>query len=82
MWDEKVERYQVAWYAMDYNGSCVDEYTYRPEDISKVIEHVETAKNENKLTRTRVFVFLDDGEQYELKLEKIEKGRRCNKFYE
>lgn len=81
MWDEKVEKYQVAWYDMERNGSCFDEYVYSPEDVSEVIEHVETAKNENKLTRTRVFFFLNDGEQYELKLEKIENGRRCNKFY-
>ena len=82
MWDEKIERYQVAWYDMDHNGRCLDEDFYAPEDIKQVIEHVETVKNEDKLTRVRVFAILNDGEQYELKLEKLDKNKRYSNFYD
>lgn len=82
MWDEKIKGYQVAWYSMDYGGSCTDEDFYPPEKINEVIEHVETVKNEGNLTRRRVFVFLNDGEQYELSMRKLtdEQIRKCNKF--
>ena len=78
----RIKGYQVAWYDMDmFNGDCFDESFYKPEDIDKVITYVETVEDENHCDRTRVFAIFDDGEQYELKLERIE-GRRCSNFYD
>lgn len=77
----RIKEYQVAWYNMNRNGYCFDESFYKPEDIDKVITYVETIEDENNCDRRRVFVHFDDGEQYELKLERIEKGRRCDTFY-
>ena len=77
----RVKQYQVAWYDMDMGGDCFDECFYKPNEIDKVIDHVETVEDENHHDRSRVFVHFDNGDIYELKLEKIEKGRRCNNFY-
>lgn len=66
---------------MEKGQGCFDESFYKPEDIDKVITYVETVEDKGNCDRRRVFVHFDDGEQYELKLERIEKGRRCNKFY-
>lgn len=76
----RIKYYQVAWYDMEQGQGCFDESIYKPEDIDKVITYVETIEDEGHCDRTRVFAHFDDGEQYELKLERIEKGRRCNKF--
>ena len=78
----KIIGYQVAWYDMTRNGRCFDESFYPPEEISKVIHHVETTENETWSIKSRVFMLLDNGNEYELKLEKIEEGRRCEGFYD
>lgn len=77
----RIKEYQVAWYNMERGGYCFDESFYNPEEIDKVITYVETIEDECLRDRTRVFVHFDDGEQYELKFERIEKGRICNEFY-
>lgn len=77
----RIKEYQVAWYDMERNGDCFDESFYKPEDISEVITYVETVEDEDNCDRARVFVRFDDGEEYELKLERIEKPRRCDNFY-
>lgn len=76
----RIKNYQVAWYDMEHGGSCFDESFYKPEEIGTVITYVETVEDEGHCDRRRVFVHFDDGEKYELKLERIEKGRRCSKF--
>lgn len=78
----RIKGYQVAWYDMEQNGDCFDEGFYEPEDINKVITYVETIEDKNNLDRTRVFVRFDDGEQYEIKLERIKKGRKLSNFYD
>lgn len=78
----RIKEYQVAWYDMEQNGSCFDESFYKPEHIGQVITYVETVEDEGHCDRCRVFVHFDDGEQYELKLVRIEKDRRCSKFYD
>ena len=78
----RIKKYQVAFYNMERNGDCFDEGFYKPEDIDLAIIHVETVEDISNFVRTRVFAHFDDGEQYELKLEKIEKGRRCSNFYD
>lgn len=78
----RIKEYQVAWYDMEHNGNCFDESFYKPKDIDQVITYVETVEDEGHCDRRRVFVHFDDGERYELKLVKIENGRRCSKFYD
>lgn len=86
----RIDKVQVAWYDMERGGSCFDEswVIHKGDDIETLqhigmwLTYVELDENENKRDKSRVFIHMDDGEQYELKLEKIEKGRRCNKFYE
>lgn len=70
------------WYDMKQGQNCFDESFYKPEDIGKVITYVETVEDVNNCDRTRVFAHFDDGDIYELKLKKIEKGRRCSRFYD
>lgn len=76
----RIKEYQVAWYDMEHGGYCFDENFYKPEDIGTAIAYVETIEDEGHRCRTRVFACFDDGEQYELKLERIEKGRICDQF--
>lgn len=78
----KIIGYHVAWYNMERDGSCFDESFYPPEKINEVINHVETVENENWCDRTRVFVRMDNGDEYELKLEKLDKNKRYSNFYD
>ena len=78
----RVKKYQVAWYDMDMNGDCFDESFYNPDEIGTVITYVETIENKVYHDRTKVFVHFDDGDVYELKLEKIDKSNRCSNFYD
>lgn len=80
----RVKQYQVAWYDMTKDGSCFDEAFYDPAELDIVISYVETIEDINNNDRSRVFVHFDNGDIYELKLEKLEPGRRYfmtgNKF--
>lgn len=67
----RVASYHVAFYDMTRDGSCFDESFFKPEDIHKVIPYVETIEDEGNDDRTRVFVHMDDGDVYELKLVKL-----------
>ena len=67
----RVVDYHVAFYDMTRKGSCFDEAFYKPEDIYNAISFVETVEDEGKDDRTRVFVRMDNGDQYELKLVKL-----------
>lgn len=78
----RIKEYQVAWYDMENDGRCFDEGFFKPEDIGFVIPYVETEEDEGHCDRRRVFVHFDNGNQYELKLVKIDKGKRCNNFYD
>lgn len=78
----RVDHYQVAFYDMDMNGDCFDEAFYDPDEIGAAITYVETIEDKNHHDRSRVFVHFDNGDVYELKLEKIDEGRRCSNFYD
>jgi hypothetical protein len=78
----RIKNYHLAWYDMTRGGSCFDESFFEPDKVDRVISYVETVEDEGKDDRSRVFVHFDDGDMYELKLVKIEKGRRCSKFYD
>ena len=79
----RVKQYQVCWYDMDTGGGCFDESFYSLNEIDNVITRVETIEDENHISRTRVFVHMDDGDIYELKMHKLSKEQwhKCNKFY-
>lgn len=78
----KIKEYQVAFYDMTRGGNCFDESFFEPDEVGKVIPYVETVEDEGNDDRTRVFVQFDNGDRYELKLEKIDDGRRCSRFYD
>ena len=77
----RVKSYRVAFYDMTQNGSCFDETCYPPNKIHKVIPYVETLEDRDNYDRTRVFAHFDDGDVYELKLEKVNKKYLTN-FYD
>lgn len=78
----RVEQIHVAFYDMERDGGCFDEAFYPLSEIDKVMPYVETVEDEGKSDRTRVFLYFDNGDEYELKLEKIDKGRKCGYFYD
>lgn len=87
----RVKRVQVVWYDMEQNGDCFDEDFVLQKDneiktlesIGTILPYVETVEDENKTDRSRVFVHMDNGDVYELKIEKLSKEEfdRCSNFY-
>ena len=78
----RIKGYQLAFYDMKNGGDCFDESFFSPNEIDVVISYVETIEDINNSDRCRVFAHFDNGDTYELKLEKIDKERRCSNFYE
>lgn len=78
----RIKKYQVAFYDMDVDGSCFDETFYSPEEIYSVMPYIETVEDENNIDRIRVFAHFDDGDIYELKLEKLDKEKYYSNFYD
>ena len=76
---------------MEQNGDCFDEDFVLPKDneiktlesIGTILPYIETVEDENKTDRSRVFVHMDNGDVYELKMEKLSKEEfdRCSNFY-
>lgn len=88
----RVKHVQVAWYDMERNGECFDESFVLPspkgesktlENIGMILPYVETEEDKTKSDRSRVFVHFDNGDVYELKMEKLSKEQiaKCNNFY-
>lgn len=75
----RIKNYHLAWYDMARGGSCFDESFFEPDEVGEVIPYVETIEDEGKDDRSKVFVHFDDGDMYELKLEKVEKDK-CSIF--
>lgn len=67
----RIKQYQVAFYDMTNDGKCFDEDFYSPDEIGKVMPFVETVEDVGNDDRTKVFVHFDNGDQYELKMEKV-----------
>ena len=78
----RIEKYQISFYDMERGGSCFDEAFFKPDEVDMVIPYVETIEDAKDSDRCRVFVHFDDGDIYELKLEKIEKWRNRCHFYD
>ena len=88
----RVKHVQVAWYDMKRHGDCFDESFVLPSpedesktlaDIGMVLPYVETVEDKGKSDRSRVFVHFDNGDVYELKMEKLSKEQlaKCSNFY-
>lgn len=88
----RVKNVQIAWYDMERNGECFDESFVLPspegesktlENIGMILPYVETEEDKTKSDRSRVFVHFDNGDVYELKMEKLSKEQiaKCNNFY-
>ena len=77
----RIKNYQICWYDMERGGSCFDESFYSPDEIGVVIPFVETVEDEGGFDRSRVFVHFDDGDEYELKLIKVDKNQKNGYFY-
>lgn len=87
----RVKLVQIAWYDMDNHGDCFDEDFVLPKsdeietlkDIGLVLPYVETVEDRNKKDRSRVFVHMDNGDVYELKMERLSKKEisKCGNFY-
>ena len=77
----RIKCYQICWYDMERNGVCFDEDFYLPNEVDRAISFVETVEDEDSLDRRRVFVHFDDGDEYELKLIKIDKNQKNGYFY-
>lgn len=66
----RIKQYQVAFYDMTMDGRCFDEHFYSPDEINQVMPFVETVEDIYNSDRTKVFVHFDNGDEYELKMEK------------
>lgn len=77
----RIRCYKVAFYDMTNNGKCFDETCYYLEDVHRVMPFVETVEDIENDDRTRVFAYFDNGDMYELKLEKVDNERDCSMFY-
>lgn len=67
----RIKYYQVAFYNTANCNQCFDEIFFNPNEIANVIPFVETIEDLDKDDRCKVFVCFDDGDKYELKMEKI-----------
>ena len=80
----RVDKAQVCWYDMErLNGGCFDEdwIIHKGDDIEtlerigKCLTSIELDLNANKCYKSRVFIQMDDGSEYELLMKKIDKDR-------
>lgn len=79
----RIKNYQVAFYDVNRGYKCFDESFFKPEEINNAITYVETEEDENSSdNRRRVFAHFDNGDMYELKLEKIGNKSNCSDFYD
>ena len=67
----RIRKYQIAFYDMTRDGCCFDEMFCSPNEIDKVMPFVETIEDADSYERTKVFVHFDNGDIYELKMEKV-----------
>lgn len=79
----RIKNYQVAFYDVNRGYKCFDESFFKPDEINNAITYVETEEDENSPdNRRRVFAHFDNGDMYELKLEKIDNKSNCSNFYD
>ena len=89
----RVKQLQIAWYDMKRNGDCFDESIIKNGGDEKDILNrlglwttyvdMDEDTDKNKADRSRVFVYMDNGDCYELQVRKLTKKqqRECTNFY-
>ena len=89
----RVKHFQIAWYDMEQNGDCFDESIIKNGGDEKDILNrlglwttyvdMDEDTDKNKADRSRVFVYMDNGDCYELQVRKLTKKqqRECTNFY-
>ena len=88
----RIERIQVVWYDMEHNGDCFDESIIKNGDEEDILNRLglwttyvdmDEDTDKNKADRSRVFVYMDNGDCYELQVRKLTKKqqRECTNFY-
>ena len=89
----RVEQIQVAWYDMERNGDCFDESFIKNDGDDKELLNrlgiwttyvdMDEDADKKKIIRSRVFVYMDNGDCYELEMRKLskEQQRGCSNFY-
>lgn len=72
----------IAFYDMSHKGDCFDESRTDDVDIPlrQLLSYVETEEDIEKNDRSRVFVYMDDGKEYELIMSPI--NTPCSNFYD
>lgn len=70
-----IKGYLVAYYDNKLED-CFDETFYPSEKIDIAFGYVETLEDKNNYDRTKVYVLFNDGDVYELKMEKVERDNR------
>ena len=85
----RVNEMHIAWYDMEHNGLCYNEdivsfnendsNTDILEEIGRRLPYTEIP-HEKKCDKSRVFLYFDNGEEYELTLRKIEKNENTSRF--
>ena len=86
----RIDRAQVALYDMERDGDCFDEsfIVHKGDDVKTLqdigmwLTYIELDENADKCDKSRVFIHMDDGERYELKLVKLDKNKRYSNFYD
>ena len=88
----RIKRLQVCWYDMENDGRCFDESFIENDGDEKDLLNklglwttyvdMNDESDKNKKDRSRVFVHMDNGEVYELVMNKLssEQFSECNKF--
>ena len=89
----RVEQVQVAWYDMKNNGDCFDESFIKNDGNDKELLNrlgiwttyvdMDEDADKKKIIRSRVFVYMDNGDCYELEMRKLNKEQQmeCSNFY-
>lgn len=85
----RVKKMHIAWYDTENDGSCFDEdiisfdetdtNTEIFEEIGSRLCYVEFPK-EKKCTKSRVFLSMENGEEFELTLRKVGKNENTSRF--
>ena len=72
----------IAFYDMGHKGDCFDESRTDDVDIPlrQLLSYVETEEDIEKNDRSRVFIYMDDGKEYELIMNPI--NTPCRNFYD
>ena len=89
----RIERVQVAWYDMENNGDCFDESFILNNGNEKDLlsrlglwttyVDMNDTTDKKKLDRSRVFIYMDNGDCYELQMRKLTKKQQneSSNFY-